>query len=135
MTAPRRSPTSTILKQPLKAAQARVEKTMAAGAPGTLKLQKRFGPDLMTVRYRYDWARLFRFTTVELVVARQALEASVRNHALFALRIGRHERDLLSRLKAQGAIWNPELQCWILPANVIQTLDIADRVELVETRG
>ena len=109
----------------------RVAKTMAAGAPGTLKLLHSFGADLLVVRYRYDWTGLERYTTVELVVGRAPLPRPARQDRLYAVRLRRDERALAQELAQQGATLDRQLDCWIVPATVVQNLDLADRVELV----
>lgn len=121
------------LEEPVRLSKARVGKTMAPGAPGTLKLQRRFGPDLLAVRYRYDWTGLVRYTTVELVVARAPLQRAARENKLYALRIERHERSLQHSVATHGGQWDAELRRWILPAATVQDLDLAHRVELVES--
>ncbi len=48
----------------------RTVKTLRPGQKGTKELQKRSGPSLLLVRYRYDEERREHVKTVELVVQR-----------------------------------------------------------------
>jgi len=46
----------------------RVAKKLKAGQPGTHKLLKVHGDALLCVRYRHDRLKLYRYTTIELIV-------------------------------------------------------------------
>lgn len=107
-----------------------VAKTMQPGRPGTIGLLRRFGASLVLVRYRYDWTRLQRYTTVELLVAADHITRGHSRKNLFAVRLGRHERHLVDAARDLGASWNPQLRCWTMPGHVAQTLDLVHRIDL-----
>lgn len=67
-------------------AQSRVGLTLRPGQRGTKKLVKRFGDDLLCVRYRYDEATGKRFKTVELILEEKEWEPSAAAQATAARR-------------------------------------------------
>jgi len=58
-----------------------VIKTLNAGTPGTRRYQRKFGDDLVCVRYRTDEAGRRRLTTVEIIVEQTPLLPSHRRAA------------------------------------------------------
>lgn len=110
----------------------RVAKTLQPGRPGTIRLQRRFGPSMLLVRYRYDWTGLLRYTTVELLVDADHVTRGTSRNRLFAVRLGRHEQQRVEAARNLGASWDPQLRCWIMPGHSAQTLDLTHRIEFAQ---
>lgn len=110
-----------------------VGRTLAAGAPGTVRLKERFGPALITVRYRHDWTGLYRYTTVELLVDAVRVTRGNQLTRFFAVRLKRDESALIRKAKALGARWDPGLLCWLMRGHAVQALGLAHRVEWAQT--
>ncbi len=133
----------------------RTVKTLKPGQKGTKEMQKRFGPSLLLVRYRYDEQRREHLKTVELVVQRRSREREVecvgsrvpaagsssarlpgsrsgvvaaRSSRRVALRIGWREKDLQRRVKSAGGRWDPARRLWIVGRDVAERLDLLARV-------
>lgn len=115
-------------------ARTQVLKSLAPGQAGTVRLVQRFGPTLLQVRYRHDWTGLFRYTTVELLVEAAPVQRGRRLGALYAVRIGAHEKRLQATAKARGGRWHPDLRCWVLTGEAVQALRLSRRVEYVQVR-
>ena len=100
------------------------------GKNGTKELLKRYGDQLVCVRYRYDAARRKRLKTVELVVDEQDWIPGV----IFLTtrrvlpRIGFGENDLRERVKEAGGYWSPEKKARVLPYRKVLELGLERRV-------
>jgi len=79
------------------------------GKPGTKKLFKQYGSDLVCVRYRYDSAQGLELKTIELVVERSLEQGNVketRGETIMHLRIEHVEVDPGRQVRAAGSKWN-----------------------------
>ena len=108
----------------------RVGRAIRPGRPGTINLQRQFGPALQAVRYRYDATGLYRFITVELLVDQAPVTRGRSLDTLFAVRVGVQEMALRRLLLEHGARWNPQLRRWILDGRTVQVLNLIHRVDL-----
>ncbi len=133
----------------------RTVKTLRPGQKGTKEMQKRFGPSLLLVRYRYDEQRREHVKTVKLVVQRRARDAeaegvgsrspggrlgdagspdarsgfvAARPSRRVALRIGWREKDLQRRVRSAGGRWDPARRVWLVRRDVAERLDLLARV-------
>ena len=105
-------------------------RALRPGQPGTIKLQRQFGPVLQAVRYRYDATGLYRFTTVELLVEQSPVTRGHSLDMLFAVRVGIQETAMRTALRRHGAQWNPKIRRWIVNGRSVQDLDLLHRVDL-----
>ncbi|MBT9596294.1 MAG: hypothetical protein IV094_09950 [Vitreoscilla sp.] len=105
-------------------AESRVTKRLNPGQPGTRRLQRRFGPALVCVRYREDAQGTTRFTTVELVVEhRPALrKGPVR------VEIRYDDAETRRQAMAHGAEWDNTQKTWHMPRQA------AIKVQLITNR-
>ena len=46
----------------------KVRRILQAGQPGTKKLVKRYGDNMLCVRYRYDEDKMMKYKTIELII-------------------------------------------------------------------
>jgi hypothetical protein len=88
--------------------------TLKPGQSGTKALQKKYGDDLVYVRFRYDPATNQRLKTVEIVVERSEWTppARISDETLVPLRISAKDMTARKTVKAAGGKWNPEKQLW-----------------------
>lgn len=105
-----------------------VAKKLRPGQPGTLRQMKRHGDALVCVRYRHDALKLYRFTTVEIVVDAAPIHRRPFNIASFGIRIGRYEHDLRRTLRAAGARCDPLDGLWWLRGSTIRELGLVHRI-------
>lgn len=106
----------------------RVTKTLPPGRPGTKKLCDAHGDALVCVRYRHDRLKLYRFTTIELLIGAAPIHPSRFDTASFGIHLDQHERNLRKAVKAAGARWDPRDGLWWLRGATIRTLDLVDRI-------
>lgn len=86
--------------------QTRVVKKLGVDQPGAKKLARRFGDDLVCVRYRQDAGAGQRYTTVEIVVDAGPMPADKRLPAQVHVRIALNEQALQRTVKQNGAEWD-----------------------------
>jgi len=86
------------------------------------------GCALVCVRHRHDALKLYRFTTVELVVDAAPIHPRQFDAASFGIRLYRQERELRRQLIVVGARWDPRDQLWWVRGAVIRTLGLVDRI-------
>lgn len=106
----------------------RVTKKLLPGRGGTKKLLAQYGSALVCVRYRQDALKLYRYTTVELVVRAGPIRPARFDAATFGIELRRHEHGLRRALQAAGARWDPVERLWRLRGRDIRKLDLADRI-------
>lgn len=87
------------------------------GQRGTKSLTKKYGEDLVCVRFRYDPAARQRLKTIELIIERTDWEPPQPREKLsadrvVALRIEGYETEQRKKVKAIGGKWNPEKRLW-----------------------
>lgn len=105
-----------------------VTKKLKAGEPGTKRALQRFGSALVCVRYRHDRMKLYRFTTVEIVLDHAPIHPRQFDRATFGIDTARHERILRQTLKAAGARWDPEERIWWLRGDKIRKLGLVHKI-------
>jgi hypothetical protein len=105
-----------------------VAKKLRPGQEGTRRVQARHGDALVCVRYRHDRLKLYRYTTVELVVDEGPLHPTAFDRAVFGLSIGRKETELQQTIKAAGGRWDPSDRLWWLQGSKIRKLGIVHRI-------
>lgn len=117
-----------------------VIKTLNAGVPGTRRYQRKYGDDLVCVRYRTDETGRRRLTTVEIIVEQTPLSAprnrvaktsrapTPESRQRLLVRIGFEEEQLRERIKQAGGWWLPKEKLWRLPRATVQALKLESRV-------
>jgi hypothetical protein len=104
--------------------------TRRAGQPGTKKLMREYGRNLICVRYRYDADQGQRIKTVELVLERVSWRRRERDDSSAAVhfRIAEKE-DLLRRaVLLAGGRWDEMSDTWMLPRKAAVALGLTPRL-------
>jgi hypothetical protein len=104
----------------------RVIKKLSPGQRGTVKLQRRYGPALLCVRYRDDLLQNQRYTTVELIVETRPLNPNY--NPTVQVPIGLTEAELRHRACQMGAKWNESHDTWDMPLKTAKRLNLLHRV-------
>ena len=111
---------------PLPRARLRVAKTLSPEQPGALKLARKYGRDLLCVRYRLDADGSYRYTTVELIV--DCVPVVKRPDRIVGIRVHYEETALRSTVRAKGAKWDRPAKLWRLPYRVAVRLGLRERI-------
>ena len=101
------------------------------GQAGTKKLAKKYGDDLVCVRYRYDLENKKRLTTVELIIEEQPWQPQANRIPMnkkVQLRIEYGEFDIRTKVKAVGGKWNRKQKVWELSYHEVLKLGLKDRI-------
>ncbi len=100
------------------------------GQRGTKKLVELYGSRLLCVRYWYDQEKRKRFKTVELVVEEVPWEPGMRERGnpVVSLCVDFAERDLQTRVKAAGGMWNSQECLWEIRYKKAITLGLGNRI-------
>lgn len=106
----------------------RVVKKLKVGQPGTNKLLKAHGHALLCVRYRHDRLKLYRYTTIELIVDAAPIHRRCFDVATFGIHLAPTESRLRRAVIAAGARWDRHDGLWWLRGAAIRTLDLVDRI-------
>ncbi|MBL8327911.1 MAG: hypothetical protein JNJ71_03595 [Rubrivivax sp.] len=114
--------------------ETRVVKTLRPGKPGTLKLQRRYGADLICVRHRHDPIALYRYVTVELVVSKSLVNPRAFARHWHPIRLHVSERNLREQVKSAGGRWDPDSTLWWLRGAHILKLGLVDRISTKHPR-
>ena len=105
----------------------RVLKTFPAGAPGAVKLTRRYGRALICVRYRTDASGHFRYTTVELVIEQVPVQHRTAP-PMVAVKLAYDEPHLRSQAVKLGAKWNAKTRLWHMPKTAAKALGLTARI-------
>ena len=113
-----------------------VRLTLAPGQRGTKKLARKYGDNLVCVRYRYDEDEKKRYTTVEIEEAVVDWEPAPSNPAStqpaprdrMGVRIHYLETELRAQVKQIGGIWRPRQRLWELSFAQICALGLEERI-------
>jgi len=111
----------------------RVAKRIGPTQPGAIKLAEQYGERLVCVRYRHDPTGRYRYTTVELVVARGLVKPRPRRQQptklqIVAIRLGNAEHDLHRLVRAHGGVWDGKARLWYLAHAAAKALGLLNRV-------
>jgi hypothetical protein len=107
-----------------------VRTTILPGQKGTRQLLRKYGNQLVCVRYRYDKERKKRYKTVELIVDEKDWEPGVNypSERQVLIRVGYGEVELREQVKVAGGFWNPERKAWSLSYRKVRELGLERRV-------
>jgi hypothetical protein len=110
----------------------RVVKRLSATQPGAIKLARRFGKQLVCVRYRQDAEGKIRYTTVELVIDQAPVQKKrgkdPNSAQIVGLQISPSEASLLRRIRSNGGEWDHDAHLWRLPRSAAKRLGLLSRV-------
>jgi hypothetical protein len=114
-----------------------VIKKLSAGAPGTKRYVRKYGEQLVCVRYRRDKQRQRRLTTVEIVVDEsptlrvgRVVDDATAPHpnSLVRLRVAYDEENIRRKVKEAGGRWLPDKKLWELPYRKVLPLQLRHRI-------
>ena len=107
-----------------------IKTTLQPGQKGTRALVRKYGDQLVCVRYRYDSGRRKRYKTVELIVDEQDWIPGVRFAAdqRVMVKVGYGEGELREAVKKAGGFWNPDKKAWILSFSEAMALGLEHRI-------
>ena len=108
------------------ASKLRVTKKLAVANRGAIKLAQQFGDALVCVRHRTDSEAKFRYTTVELLVAK--VEMQPRQSKMVHLRVNPREYGLKTVVRAAGAVCDSKTGLWRIPKRVATVLRLTSRI-------
>ena len=107
-----------------------IKSTLLPGQNGTKQLLKKFGDQLICVRYRYDKARKKSYKTVELIVDERdwipSKVVSVNKHV--HIRIGFGETELREMVKITGGNWDEDKKAWHLSYRKVLEMGLERRI-------
>lgn len=109
----------------------RSKRTLKPGDPGTQKFLRRYGDDLVCVRYRYDADNGKRITTVELIVESGQWQKNpnrIPHNKTVRVRVAYRETELRKLVKHAGGKWNGEDRVWELPYAEVKQLGLTKRM-------
>lgn len=106
-------------------------RTLLPGQKGTRKYLKRYGKELVCVRYRYDAQQGQRYTTVELIIEQSVWVPTPESHTV-GVRVGLHELDLQRQVKQAGGKWNRAKGVWEIAAAQAVKLGLQKRIVKTE---
>ncbi len=101
------------------------------GQPGTKRLVKQYGAELICIRYRYDHQRGKRYKTIELILEESSRQPPVRpfqNEEIVLIRIEFSETHRRDRMKSAGGKQNPNLKLWEITYDQVRKLGLTDRI-------
>ena len=109
----------------------RTIKKLNPGKAGTKKLVKKYGDQLICVRYRIDDEKKRRIKTVELIEKDVLLKCHIdkipMNKKVY-IRVQYNEFDLRNQVKIVGGRWNKEKRLWEMPYRQVLELGITDSI-------
>ncbi|TXC66466.1 hypothetical protein FSC37_13325 [Piscinibacter aquaticus] len=103
-------------------------KTLQPGEPGTLRLLRAYGDQLVCVRYRTSGSGEERLTTVELVIDRTVIRK--RGHQIVAFKIYEREARLRREALKLGAWFDATTGLWNLARHDVLHLGLRHRIAI-----
>lgn len=101
-------------------------KKLYPGAPGTKKLVKKYGPGLISIRYKLDTETNKTIKTVELIEA--IIDNKNTRTGLVKIKIDYQEKKLREVIKEKGGVWNKDEKVWVLKFNDVKKLQLQERI-------
>jgi hypothetical protein len=110
----------------------RTKRKLRPGDPGTKKYLKKYGKDLVCVRYRYDDENSIRYTTVELIIdsgphKRRKIQDSIVSGNVY-LDISPDEDALIEQVRLFGAVWSKQKNMWEMSYETADELNLLERI-------
>ena len=113
---------------PRPAAATRVLKTFSPGAPGAVKLTRRYGPALICVRYRLDATGTVRYTTVELLIEQAPIQHRAATENMVTVKFLYAEANLRNQAWKLGAKWDAKTKLWRMSKATSKALGLDSRI-------
>jgi len=109
----------------------KIKKVLRPGQPGTKKWLKKYGDNLLCVRYRYDAIKRRKITSVELIVEEGAWVEKcqkIPRNKIMPIRVSYEETYMRRLVKSAGGKWNNSKKAWEIPYGEILDLGLEDRI-------
>ena len=109
----------------------KVRRILRAGQPGTKKLVKRYGDNMLCVRYRYDEDKLMMYKTIEIIIDEKPWQRNIKKvpkHKIMNIRIDYNEVELRKKIIEYGGRWDPQKKLWTISYEKIKELDLLERI-------
>ena len=109
----------------------KILRTITTGKPGTKTLLKKYGTNLISVRYRYDNQRHCKILTVELIEEIKPWHPNhkrIPKNKIMFLKITYDEIHLRRLVKDEGGRWNSERRLWEIPYSKVLELGLENRL-------
>jgi hypothetical protein len=104
------------------------------GQKGTKALVEKYGDALVCVRYRYDETSRTRLKTVELIVEKKKLPASLQQKStddtLVPVRISYGQRESGKMARMLGGIWDSDVKLWYIQHGKLKGTDLEKHIIL-----
>jgi hypothetical protein len=100
---------------------------LVPGQPGTKKYFKKYGKNLVCVRYKYDSAKKEKIKTIELIVKREPWEPEGKKipvNKIVSIRIYIDELELRQKVKMLGGRWNSKEKVWKIAYGKVKILNL-----------
>lgn len=109
----------------------RTIKKIKPGLPGTKGLLKKYGDDLICVRYRNDFKRNKRLKTIELIYDEKPLvidSNKIPMNKIMNIKVEYGEKKLGILLRNAGGRWDRKNKVWKLPYKEVLELGLEKRI-------
>ena len=108
----------------------KVVRTIRAGEAGSQRFLRKYGENLIAVRYRKSSQHNTLFTTIELIVdSREAETRSSNNPQRWvAIQIGYDEFELRNLIKSHAGRWSAKEKVWLLEYAEAVLLNLTSRI-------
>jgi hypothetical protein len=104
------------------------------GQKGTKALVEKYGDSLVCVRYRYDEKSRTRLKTVELIVEKKELPATLQQKAtddeLVPVRISYGQRELGKMARTLGGKWDSDVKLWYVQYGNVKGTELEKHIIL-----
>jgi hypothetical protein len=108
-----------------------VKRKLIPGQSGTKRWKKKFGDDLVCVRYRYDELLQKKVTTVEIIVEQSIWEKrphKIPGNKIMSIRVNYGELKISGIVKKAGGRWNSKEKVWKLAYKDVMALGLEKRI-------
>ncbi len=115
----------------MKIEQMKTKKTLYPGQPGTQKWLKKYGADLLAVRYKYDEKTRTKMISVEIAVETQPWdknEKKIPPNKIVKIKIEYGEIELGRKVKTFGGKWNRNEKVWEISYGAVVALGLQKRI-------
>jgi hypothetical protein len=104
------------------------------GQKGTKALVEKYGDDLVCVRYRYDETSRTRIKTVELIVEKKELPATLQQKAtddrFVPVQISYGQRELGKMARMLGGKWDSDVKLWYIQHGKVKGTELEKHIIL-----
>ena len=108
-----------------------ISRKVYPGQPGTKEWQKKYGNNLVCVRYKYDEKLKTKIVTVEIKVKEEYWQKNkkrVPKNKLVMVQVKYGEIDLGRKVRSLGGRWDKSRRLWELPFEAVQALGLENRI-------